>query len=112
MIQELVIPSEVNIKTLVVGRLEPYNSAKGPFEFIEVDNQGNEIPYDISAFDFELKVYSSNKLKKKYDDTNFVKSSNLLWLNIPNVELDRGVYEYKIFLLGGNSIIKGKFKVV
>ena len=112
MIQQLGIPSEINVIHLTAGRLEPFDTYRAPFEFLEEDETGQETPYNIESFDFLLTIYKGKREKVEYNDTNFVKSDNKLWLDIAEIGLDAGVYDYKISVVGGNSIIKGNFKVV
>jgi len=135
MIQEIGIPSEVNVFPLTAGRLEPFNTYRAPYEFLEEDEKGEETPYNIEAFEFLLTIYKGKREKVEYNDTNFafeflltiykgkrekveyndtnfVKYQNKLWLDIDEIDLDGGVYDYKISIVGGNSIIKGSFKVV
>ena len=112
MIQEIGIASEINIIHLTAGRLEPFNTYKAPFDFLEEDEKGEETPYNIEAFEFLLTIYKGKREKVEYNDTNFVKYQNKLWLDIDEIDLDGGVYDYKISIVGGNSIIKGSFKVV
>ena len=42
MIQEIGIASEINIVHLTAGRLEPFNTYKAPFDFLEEDEKGEE----------------------------------------------------------------------
>ena len=36
---------------------------------------------------------------------------NILYIDIPEVTLKKGQYDYKISFVGGNSVLKGKFIV-
>lgn len=111
MIQTLEIPSSYNIINLVCGRKQPFNTAKAPYEFLSVDENGVEAPYDVTGYDFVLTVFRGNTFETSYDDSNFVKNGNQLSLDIPDIDLDSMVYNYEIKIVSGNSFIKGQLKV-
>lgn len=108
MIQQIINASEFYIKDFTTVRLEPFNTYQVPFTFINSD----ETPYDIEEFEFLLTIYKGKRDKLEFNDNNFVKSINNLWLDIPVLDLDTGVYNYRIKIVGYNSIISGKLKIV
>lgn len=114
MIQTLKTTSEandpVNIECI---KFQPFNTARAPFEFVEEDLiTGEKTEYDITVLDFELFVYD-NFNEVVLQSTDLVKANtNKLYLDLPNVSVDTGVYDYEIKIVGGQSVIKGKFKVV
>ncbi len=92
-----------------------FNTARGPWEFVEEDlDTGEKTIYDITGLDFELNVYD-NFNEVVLTSTNLVKAdTNKLYLNLTEAELsfDTGVYNYDIKIIGGQSVIKGEFKLV
>lgn len=114
MIQTLKTTSEANDSiNIECIRKQPFNTARAPFEFVEEDLvTGEKTPYDITSLDFEIIVYQ-NYSDIELQSTDLVKiDTNKLYLNLASVTIDTGVYDYEIRIVGGQSMIKGKFKVV
>ena len=92
---------------------QPFNTSRGPWQFVEEDlNTGEQTPYDITALSFELFVYENyGELVYQSTDINTA-NVNKLYLDLPAITLDTGVYNYEIVITNGQSVINGAFKVV
>ena len=117
MIQELLIPSEVNIINIVGKSQEPLNMMGDTFGFVYTDDCGNDENIDITEYEF---TYSITLSGCEYLTGGTVagdlvigtgNDSNKLWFNITNLDLDRAVYQYNIKIVGSNSVIKGNLTV-
>ena len=104
MIQELLIPSEVNIINIVGKTQEPLNMMGDTFGFVYTDDCGNDEDIDISEYLSGGTVVGDLVIGTGND-------SNKLWFNITNLDLDRAVYQYNIKIVGSNSVIKGNLTV-
>ena len=110
MIQTLEIPSEYNIFEIVAEFGKPLNTSNAPFEFYYIDECGNTEIINITSYTFELKVYFNDCLYLDSTDL-IIESPNKLYINIPTLNIKEGQYDYKIDLVGGNSVISGKLIV-
>lgn len=92
---------------------QPFNTSRGPWQFVEEDlNTGEQTPYDVTGLDFVLKVYE-NYGELVYESTDIAKAgTNMIYLNLPAITLDTGVYNYDVVITNGQSVINGAFKVV
>ena len=87
MIQTLKTTSEandpINIECI---KFQPFNSARGPFEFVEEDIQtGERYEYDITGLDFEIIVYENyNEILLQSSDLVKI-APNKLYLNLPPI---------------------------
>ena len=104
--------SPINIECV---KSQPFDTQRTPFQFVEEDiSTGVQTPYDITSLDFEIIIYQ-NYSNIELTSTNLVKAdTNKLYLDLTAQELsfDTGVYDYEIRVVGGISMIKGKFKLV
>ena len=108
MIQELLIPSEVNIINIVGKSQEPLNMMGDTFGFVYTDECGNDENIVISSYEFTYTITLSGC---EYLNGGTVNDANKLWFNIDNLDLDRAVYQYNIKIVGSNSVIKGNLTV-
>jgi hypothetical protein len=109
--QTIEIPSEYNIKDLICETGKPFTNASKPFYFYYEDGCcDNKIELDITGYSFVLEIFFNDCLY--LTSTNLViEPLNVLYIDIPDVTLKKGQYDYKISFVGGNSVIKGKFIV-
>jgi hypothetical protein len=100
-------------KNIVCIKGQPFNTARAPFDFNEEDLVTGELtPYDITSLSFELFVYE-NFGELVYQSTDLaINAPNQLYLNLPAITIDTGVYNYEILIIGGQSVVNGSFKVV
>lgn len=117
MIQELLIPSEVNIVPIIAKSGEPLNNTVDTFGFVYTDECGNDHDLDISSYEFVYSVYLNGC---EYLSGGTVKGdmkkgsgydSNKLWFDILSLDLSRAVYQYSIKITDSNSVIKGNLTV-
>ena len=117
MIQEILIPSEVNIIDITAKTHEPLNNSGDTFGFVYTDDCGNDENINLSNYEFSFSVTLSGceyltggtatgELVKGYG-----LDSNKLWFDIDNLDLYRSVYQYVIKIIGSNSVIKGNITV-
>ena len=114
MIQTIKTTSLANdTKNIVCIKGQTFNTARAPFDFNEQDLTTGELtPYDITSLSFELFVYE-NFGELVYQSTDLViNAPNQLYLDLPAITLDTGVYNYEIVITGGQSVVNGSFKVV
>ena len=117
MIQELLIPSEVNVFNITAKSGETLNTSGDTFGFVYTDDCGNDENIDISNYQFTFTVTLSGC---EYLTGGTVagdlvigtgNDNNKLWFNIDVLDLDRAVYQYNIKIVGSNSVIKGNLTV-
>jgi hypothetical protein len=117
MIQELLIPSEVNVFNITGKSQEPLDTTGDTFGFVYTDDCGNDENIDISEYEFTYTITLSGceYLSGGTVAGDLVKGensdSNKLWFNIANLDLDRAVYQYNIKIVSSNSVIKGNLTV-
>ena len=118
MIQEILIPSEVNEFNITGKSNEPLNNMGDTFGFVYVDDCGNDEDIDISTYEFTFIISLSGctVLTGGTLTGELVKGtgldSNKLWFDIDNLDLKPSLYQYIIKITGSNSVIKGKLNVL
>lgn len=108
--QTLEIPSEYNVFDIIGEKEKPLNTSNAPFEFYDIDGCGNQTPINITSYNFELNVYENNCLRLNSTDL-VIETPNILYINIANLNLKEGQYDYLISFVGDVSVIKGKLIV-
>ena len=109
--QTIEIPSEYNIKDLICETGKPFTNVSKPFYFYYEDGCcDNKIELDITKESFVLEVFFNDCLYLTSYDL-VIQPINILYIDLINVTLKKGQYDYKISFVGGNSVLKGKFIV-
>jgi hypothetical protein len=117
MIQEILIPSEVNEFNITGKSNEPLNNACDAFGFVYRDDCGNFEDIDISNYEFTFTISLSGctVLTGGTNTAELVKcvglDSNKLWFNIDSLDLRPSIYQYNIKIVDSNSVIKGTLNV-
>ena len=106
----LEIPSEYNLYNIIGEFDKPLNTSTAPFEFYSEDDCGNQTPYDITPFTFEMVVMDGDCEVQTI--TNLIVSNiNQLYIDEITLLIASGEYSYKIEMVGYNTVISGKLTV-
>ena len=106
----LEIPSEYNLYNIIGEFDKPLNTSTAPFEFYSEDYCGNQTPYDITPFTFEMVVMDGDCEVQTI--TNLIVSNiNQLYIDEITLLIASGEYSYKIEMVGYNTVISGKLTV-
>ena len=106
----LEIPSEYNKYDIIAESGKQLNTSNAPFEFYTEDECGEQAPYNITPFTFEIHVYDADCLVQTI--TNLIVANvNQLYINETPLNIDFGKYDYKIEMIGYNTVISGKITV-
>lgn len=107
------VPSEENVYDWELRSGEPLRTQGTPFHLYYLDDCGNKEVADISTYSFELNVYYNNCLYLNTGGQSvIVEDSNKLYLNIPSLNLKKGLYTYEIKIIGSISVISGKIRIL
>lgn len=116
--KEILIPSEVNKINITTKSGEPLNNGGDTFGFVYRDECGNDENIDITSYEFEYTISLSKCIKKSGStiigdlQKGTGEDSNKLWFNISILDLKSSIYDYTIKIIGSNSVIEGKLKVL
>ncbi len=104
------VPSEFNKFNFIAETGKPFNTSNAPIEFYTEDDCGNRTPYDITPYTFVMNVYDGDCLVDTL--TNLFKTEvNKLYINENPLTIEFGIYDYKIEMVGFNSVVSGKLNV-
>ena len=113
--QILQAPAEVNVIDLdgfAVGL--DINTSSRPFTFYTVDDCGDKTDLNLDTYRLGLQILMNGNMffESNTDNADMVKSGNQLHLNLTDIELREGIYDYIItFLPNGPRTIKGKLEI-
>jgi len=110
MIPSIEIPSAYNVINITAESGKPLNTSLAPIEFYSEDECGERTPYDLTPYTYNMEVFEGDCLVLTI--TNLVvQNTNEMYIDEPILDLDFGVYKFKINQINYNSLISGKITV-
>ena len=107
----IAIPGEYNIYNLVAESGKQFKTYGVPFAFFTQDGCCDDVPSDISAFTFIMRVYDADCFVSTI--TNLVElDTNKLVIDVASLDIDFGDYRYDIEMVTFNTVISGKLSVI
>jgi len=104
------IPSEYN-KYIFIGETgKQLDTSNAPIEWYTKDSCGELEPFDMTPFTYSMEVYDADCLVLTITDI-VIKESYKMCVIVPSLDLDFGDYQFKINMIGYNSIASGKLTV-
>ena len=109
--KKFVIPRVVNKYQFIVESGKQFNTSNSPIEWFTRDSCGVKTPFDMTPYTYNMEIYDGDCLVETLTNI-IIQDINKMVIIEPILNIEFGNYDFKINMIGYNSIASGTLKVL